>query len=244
MAKRDCLLSERTAQSRLSFVLSVGAIRKHETNWQDFPVLTVISRGKALTPAPLNQHNLKQINKLQPKACPLMNQQKSASPPVSDPQRAEYSRPYGQEHQSRSVVLAKHGMVATSHPLAAQVGLDVLQAGGNAVDAAVATSAMMGLVEPMSCGIGGDLFAICWDATSGKLSGLNASGRSPAKISPTLFRFMTISFAACTRRPKRRCGQEALDNSLGGKLVSNCFQLQRKVSGARENPFSRSSAYA
>jgi len=117
-----------------------------------------------------------------------MKQQTSANPAVSDPHRAEYARPFGEPHQSRSVVLARHGMVATSHPLAAQVGLDLLQAGGNAVDAAVATSAMMGLLEPMSCGIGGDLFAICWDSKTGKLSGLNASGRSPAKISPDLFR--------------------------------------------------------
>ena len=69
----------------------------------------------------------------------------------------------------RSVTLATNGMVATSHPLAAQIGLDVLKHGGNAVDAAIATSAAMGLLEPMSCGVGGDLFAIVWDAKSQKL---------------------------------------------------------------------------
>src|SRR5438270_8422890 len=79
----------------------------------------------------------------------------------------------------RSVVMAPHGMVATSQPLAAQVGLDVLRQGGNAVDAAIATNAALGLMEPMSCGIGGDLYALVWDARSGKLYGLNASGRSP-----------------------------------------------------------------
>ena len=79
----------------------------------------------------------------------------------------------------RSVVMAPHGMVATSQPLAVQVGLDVLRRGGNAVDAAIATDAAMGLMEPMSCGIGGDLYAIVWHAKTGKLYGLNASGRSP-----------------------------------------------------------------
>jgi gamma-glutamyltranspeptidase/glutathione hydrolase len=87
----------------------------------------------------------------------------------------------------RSVVMAPHGMVATSQPLAAQVGLRVLQEGGNAVDAAIATNAAMGLMEPMSCGIGGDLYAIVWDAKTGKLYGLNASGRSPYRATRTLF---------------------------------------------------------
>src|SRR5207245_1484242 len=88
----------------------------------------------------------------------------------------------------RSVVLAPHGMVATSHPLAAQVGLEVLQRGGNAVDAAIATNAAIGLMEPMSCGIGGDLYAIVWDAKTQKLYGLNASGRSPYKTSRAYFK--------------------------------------------------------
>lgn len=73
-------------------------------------------------------------------------------------------------------------MVATSHPLAAQAGLSVLASGGNAVDAAIATNAMLGVVEPMSCGIGGDLFVLYWDAKTEKLYGLNASGRSPLKL--------------------------------------------------------------
>ncbi len=87
----------------------------------------------------------------------------------------------------RSVVLAPHGMVATSHPLAAQVGLDILKNGGNAIDAAIATNAALGLMEPMSCGIGGDLFAIIWDAKTQKLYGLNASGRSPYKATREVF---------------------------------------------------------
>lgn len=100
---------------------------------------------------------------------------------------AGYDRPYGDPKQSRSVAVATHGMVATSHPLAAQVGLDVLKSGGNAVDAAIAVNAMLGVVEPMNCGIGGDLFAIYWDSHTKKLYGLNASGRSPYKISRELF---------------------------------------------------------
>ena len=103
-------------------------------------------------------------------------------------QAAEYDRPVGKPHQSRSVVTATNGIVATSQPLAAQVGLDILQAGGNAVDAAIATNAMIGLTEPMSCGIGGDLFVIYWDAKTEKLYGLNASGRSPHSINRDVFK--------------------------------------------------------
>ncbi len=82
-------------------------------------------------------------------------------------------------NQNRSTVVASGGMVATSQPLASMAGVDVLKAGGNAVDAAVAANAMLSLVEPMSCGPGGDLFAILWSEREQKLFGLNASGRSP-----------------------------------------------------------------
>jgi gamma-glutamyltranspeptidase/glutathione hydrolase len=78
-------------------------------------------------------------------------------------------------------------MVATSHPLAAQTGLEILRKGGNAVDAAIATNAAIGLMEPMSCGIGGDLYAIVWDAKTQKLYGLNASGRSPYRATREFF---------------------------------------------------------
>ncbi|HEV8060638.1 MAG TPA: gamma-glutamyltransferase [Gemmataceae bacterium] len=88
---------------------------------------------------------------------------------------------------ARSVAMAPHGMVATSHPLAAEVGLDVLKRGGNAIDAAIAANAAMGLMEPMSCGVGGDLFAIVWDAKTHKMFGLNASGRSPYRATRALF---------------------------------------------------------
>jgi gamma-glutamyltranspeptidase / glutathione hydrolase len=94
-----------------------------------------------------------------------------------------YSRPARSARGSRSEVIAPNGMVAASHPLAAQVGLDILKAGGNAVDAAVAVNAMLGLVEPHMNGVGGDLFAIVWDAGQRTLHGLNATGRAPYGIS-------------------------------------------------------------
>ncbi len=100
---------------------------------------------------------------------------------------AGYDRPGDFPHQSRSMVLAKNGIVASSHPLASQAGLDMLKQGGNAIDAAIAANAMQGVVEPNSCGIGGDLFCIYWDAKTQKLYGLNASGRSPYDLSRETF---------------------------------------------------------
>ena len=85
--------------------------------------------------------------------------------------------------QARSMVVSREGIVAAESPLAAQAGAMILSRGGNAVDAAVASNAVMGVVEPMMNGIGGDLFAIVFDAKSGKLYGLNASGWAPAKLS-------------------------------------------------------------
>jgi gamma-glutamyltranspeptidase/glutathione hydrolase len=95
-------------------------------------------------------------------------------------------RTEGKLFASRSVVHARHGMVAASHPLAAQIGLEVLREGGNAVDAAIAVNAALGLMEPVACGIGGDLFALVWDAKTGRLHGLNASGRAPKRLTPEL----------------------------------------------------------
>jgi gamma-glutamyltranspeptidase/glutathione hydrolase len=91
-------------------------------------------------------------------------------------------RPEGKVFATRSVVHARHGMVAAAHPLAVQIGVDILKAGGHAVDAAIAVNAALGFLEPGSCGIGGDLFAIVWDARSKKLYGLNASGRAPGAL--------------------------------------------------------------
>lgn len=88
----------------------------------------------------------------------------------------------GVPHVTRSPVLAQHAMAATSQPLATQVALDVMKKGGNAIDAAIAANALLGLVEPTGNGIGGDLFAIVWDAKNKKLYGLNGSGRSPQSL--------------------------------------------------------------
>ncbi|UCD48798.1 MAG: gamma-glutamyltransferase [Phycisphaerales bacterium] len=92
---------------------------------------------------------------------------------------AGYDRITGKPFASRSRVIAQHGMAATSQPLATQVALDILKQGGSAVDAAIAANAALGLMEPTGNGIGGDLFAIVWDARTKELYGLNASGRSP-----------------------------------------------------------------
>jgi gamma-glutamyltranspeptidase/glutathione hydrolase len=104
-----------------------------------------------------------------------------------------YARSQGFPYQSRSAVIAKHGIVATSHPLASQVGLDVLKTGGTAADAAIAANAMLGLVEPMSCGVGGDLFVLYWDAKTQKLYGLNASGRCPQRLTRDVFREQNLA---------------------------------------------------
>ena len=94
----------------------------------------------------------------------------------------------GKTFATRSEVIAQNGMACTSQPLASQVALDILKKGGNAIDAAIAANAVLGLVEPVSNGIGGDLFAIVWDAKTKKLYGLNASGRSPYDLSLDYFK--------------------------------------------------------
>jgi gamma-glutamyltranspeptidase/glutathione hydrolase len=89
----------------------------------------------------------------------------------------------GKPFATRSEVYAPNAMAATSHPLATQIALDILKGGGNAIDAAIAANAALGLMEPTGNGIGGDLFAIVWDAKTERLYGLNASGRSPRSLS-------------------------------------------------------------
>jgi len=96
--------------------------------------------------------------------------------------RCPFDRPTGRPFASRSEVIAPGAMAATSQPLATQAAVETLRHGGSAVDAAIAANAVLAVVEPTGCGPGGDLFAIVWDAASGRLHGLNASGRSPAGL--------------------------------------------------------------
>lgn len=92
---------------------------------------------------------------------------------------AQIGRNYG-----RSTVISQKGIAATSQVLASQAGAQILARGGSAVDAAIASNAVLGLTEPMMTGIGGDLFVIYWDAKTGKLTGLNASGPTPKGLTP------------------------------------------------------------
>src|ERR1044072_2854414 len=99
------------------------------------------------------------------------------------PLNAQIDRITGKNFATRSEVLATHGMVCTSVPAATEVGIDILKGGGSAVDAAIAVNATLGLMEPVSNGIGGDLFAIVYNAKENKLYGINGSGRSPLGLS-------------------------------------------------------------
>ncbi len=98
---------------------------------------------------------------------------------AQEPSMGPGDRPIDPIWSGRSAVYAQNGMAATAHPLATQTAIDVLKRGGSAVDAAIAANAVLGLMEPTGCGIGGDLFAIVWDVDQAKLVGLNGSGRSP-----------------------------------------------------------------
>ena len=97
---------------------------------------------------------------------------------------AEQARPV----VGRSMVATRYGIVASSQPLAARAGVEILERGGNAVDAAIAANATIGLMEPTGNGIGGDLFALVYEAKTGKLYGLNASGWAPSGLTPEFLR--------------------------------------------------------
>lgn len=106
---------------------------------------------------------------------------------LATPDSMAADRVTGELFATRSEVIGQHGMVATSQPLATQIGLDILKNGGNAIDAAIAANAALGLMEPTGNGMGGDLFAIIWDAKSQKLYGYNGSGRSPKSLTLDYF---------------------------------------------------------
>jgi len=124
----------------------------------------------------------------------------------------------GKMFATRSEVIARNGMVATSQPLAAQIGIDILKKGGSAVDAAIAVDAALGLMEPTGAGIGGDLFAIVWDSKTKKLYGLNSSGPAPKAISLEYFKRNNI-----TRMPMRG----VLPWTVPG-CVDGWFELHKK----------------
>ena len=122
--------------------------------------------------------------------------------------------------QARSMVISRLGIVATSQVLASQAGAQILARGGSAADAAIAANAVLGVVEPMMDGIGGDLFAIEWDAKSSKLAGLSSSGWAPEKLTPELLKqkgitrmpgqgIFSVTVPGCVR------GWEALHKKFG-----------------------------
>ena len=104
-------------------------------------------------------------------------------PRQNDPGFGRGERYSGESFAARSPVLGAHGAAATAHPLATQTAIEVLKSGGSAIDAAIAANAMLGLIEPISCGMGGDVFVIVWDPRTHKLYGYNGSGRSPRGLS-------------------------------------------------------------
>src|SRR5665213_3635486 len=106
-----------------------------------------------------------------------------ANPNLTRPGIHAGDRIAGANFASRSTVWGLHGAAATAHPLATLTAIDILKAGGSAVDAAVAANAALGFLEPVSCGVGGDCFVMLWDPKARKVVGLNGSGRSPRSLS-------------------------------------------------------------
>jgi gamma-glutamyltranspeptidase/glutathione hydrolase len=127
----------------------------------------------------------------------------------SDPNFGRGERVSGQSFATRSPVVAPHGAAATAHPLATQTAIDVLRAGGSAIDAAIAANALLGLVEPTGNGVGGDIFVIVWDPATQRLHGYNGSGRTPRGMS-----------LAEMRREARRRGNADAVPSFGAASVS------------------------
>ena len=131
--------------------------------------------------------------------------------------------------QGRSMVLSRQGIVAAESPLAAQAGVRMLESGGNAVDAAIAANAVMGVVAPMSNGVGGDLFAIVYDAKATKLYGLNASGWAPRELTPALLRkeglqFMPLRGIHSVTVPGAVDGWQKLADRFGRKKLAEVLE--------------------
>ena len=119
---------------------------------------------------------------------------------------------------SKNAISSEKGVVASQHWIASSVGADALSKGGNAIDAAIAANAALGLMEPTGCGIGGDLFAIVWDGKTKKLYGLNASGRSPKNLALAYFE---------ERKMKKIPSYGPLPVSVPG-AVDGWFELHKK----------------
>src|SRR4029077_7690673 len=138
---------------------------------------------------------------------------------------AQFSCPAQDRTQARSMVITRYGIVATEHPIASQIGATILSEGGNAIDAAVAANAAMGVFAPMANGIGGDLFAIVYEAKTGKLYGLNASGWSPAGLTPEFlktkgFTGMPTNGIHSVTVPGAVDGWDKLNRRFGRKTLS------------------------
>ncbi len=142
-------------------------------------------------------------------ALALMGAGAEAQTPPRDANFGRGERVSGESFATRSPVIAPHGAAATAHPLATQTALDMLRAGGTAIDAAIAANAMLGLVEPTANGIGGDIFVILWDPRTQRLYGYNGSGRSPRGLS-----------LAELRRVARQRGDSEHVPSFGAASVS------------------------
>ena len=166
----------------------------------------------------------------------------------------------GHDFATRSEVIAANGMAATSQPLATQAALDILKKGGNAIDAAIAANAVLGVVEPTGSGIGGDLFALNWSAEKDKLYGLNASGKSPRSLKLEYFKDngyefippygpLPVSVPGCVdgwfemhemfgRLPMRDILQPAINYARNGFPVTEliAFYLERNTQRLAEYP--------
>lgn len=155
--------------------------------------------------------------------------------PAKDSPAVPGSRAQGWASQGRSEVLARHGIVATSDPLASQAGLDILRQGGNAVDAAVAAAAVLDVTSQNDTGIGGDLFAIIWVAKEKKLYAINAAGRAPAGWTPAFFKEklkatrMPGGGVDAATVPGAIAGYDALLKRLGTMTFKETFERAARI---------------